>query len=145
MTEPVILSRPYPTRDDAAIAGFKKVMQNSQAWKTREFAFWVVLKPNASQRADYFYTQPVSDDSGSEVTAEWPRHQIVRAHCHTHPSRISTGNFSPGDKRMFMALRKDKPGVAWYLLNPQGEIRVADAECEFPAGKSVRLRDDVKP
>lgn len=145
MADPVILSKPYATRDDAAIGGFKKVLKNNQAWKSKEFAFWVVLKPNDKQKADYFYTAPVSDDSGSEVSAVWPKHQIVRAHCHTHPSRISTGNFSTGDKRTFVKLSKTQPGVAWYLLNPQSEIRLAETESDFPEGKSLNLRDDVSP
>lgn len=145
MADPIVLCGPYPTRDDAAIAGFGKVLKGGLAWKTNEFAFWVVLKPKPGSAADYFYTLPKSDGSGGEVTSELPRNQIVVAHGHTHPAKVSTGDFSPGDKRQYVKVRNARPGVAWYLLNPKGEIRLAEAESDFPAGKTVSPRGSGKP
>lgn len=145
MADPLILSGPYATRDDAAIGGFKKILLNANVWKTNEFAFWVIAKVNAKHEVEFFYSAAVSDSSGNEVAAVVPQHVIVSAHCHTHPSRISTGDFSSGDKKAFIELRKTKPSIAWYLLNPRSEVRVATAESDFPAGKTLSLKDSVKP
>jgi hypothetical protein len=71
---------------------------------------------------------PLSNDSSSAVFPK-TRHPLT--------GRISTGNFSTGDKRSFEKLRKARKGIASYLLNPQSEIRRADDEKDFPAGIKV--------
>jgi hypothetical protein len=139
------LSRAYASRDDAAIGGFKRILMNSNAWKTQEFAFWVVLAHNSRREVEYFYTAPVTDDSGSGVKAAAPQGQIVRAYCHTHPGSVASGDFSYDDKLSFVASQAKLPSIVWYLLNPQMGIRLAEAECDFPSGKEVRLRDSVQP
>jgi hypothetical protein len=114
-------------------------MANNNKQETEEFGFWVVMKVEAEgdkKVVKYYYTEAVGGGS-SEVQLTLPIGQMVRAHCHTHPKRISTGNFSTGDKSSFVTLRDARPGIAWYLLNPQSEIRKANEEKDFPAGISV--------
>ncbi|HLA96373.1 MAG TPA: hypothetical protein VK612_11685 [Pyrinomonadaceae bacterium] len=137
MSDPLKLSPPYNSVELAVKNGFKKVMANNNKQATQEFGFWVVLKPvKDSQTPTYHYTEPVDGGSG-EVSLTLPPGVPVVAHCHTHPKRISTGNFSTGDKRSYVTLHKSRPGIAFYLLNPQSEIRRASAEKDFPAGFRV--------
>lgn len=137
MSDPLKLSQPYDSLDLAVKAGFKKVMANNNQQQTQEFGFWVILKPGSDKKTvKYHYTEPIGDGSG-EVTLSLPVGHPVRAHCHTHPKRISTGNFSTGDKRSFVKLRKARSGIIFFLLNPQSEIRRADTEKDFPAGIAV--------
>jgi hypothetical protein len=134
MGDPVKLSQPYSSVELAVKAGFKKVMANNNQQETKEFGFWVILKvADDKKTVQYFYTDPIDGGSG-EVELTLPVGHMVRAHCHTHPKRISTGNFSTGDKRSFVKLREARKGIAFYLLNPQSEIRRADDEKDFPAG-----------
>jgi hypothetical protein len=144
MADPIKLSKPYDSRDDAAMGGFKRVMLNSNRWQTEEFGFWVILKVGSDKSVKYFYTEPVSGGSG-EVTMTLPQGVIVRAHCHTHPHRISTGDFSTGDKRSFQELQKARSGIVFYLLNPAQEIRLAVTEDQFPAGVTVKWSSSVTP
>ena len=37
-------SEPFDTRDEAARAGFRQILRNSDEWKHVEFGFWVILK-----------------------------------------------------------------------------------------------------
>jgi hypothetical protein len=147
MSDPLKLSKAYASRDDAAMGGFMKVMKNSTAWHTNEFGFWVIMKAvKVGQKAvpNYFYSEP-EDGGSSEVSLTLPRGVIVVGHCHTHPQRIQTGNFSTGDKRSFQELAKVRPGIASYLLNPASEIRRAVTEDEFPAGVTVNWDKNVTP
>lgn len=138
MSDPLKLSPAYNSVETAVKCGFKKIMANNSKHQTQEFGFWVVLKAvKGSQKPDYHYTEPVTDGSGSEVTLTLPTGIPVVAHCHTHPKRISTGNYSTGDKRNFVKLSKIRSGISFYLLNPQGEIRRATFEKDFPAGYVV--------
>jgi hypothetical protein len=144
MADPIKLSKPYDSRDDAAMGGFKRVLLNSNRWETEEFGFWVIMKVCPDKTVKYFYTEPEGGGSG-EVTLTLPQGVIVRAHCHTHPKRISTGNFSTGDKRSFQELQKVRPGIVSYLLNPSQEIRRAITEGEFPVGVTVNWSSKVTP
>jgi hypothetical protein len=138
MGDPVKLSQPYGSVELAVKAGFKKIMANNNQQETKEFGFWVILKVGDDKKtAQYFYTDPIGQEGSGEVELTLPVGLPVFAHCHTHPKRISTGNFSTGDKRSFVKLRKARKGIAWYLLNPQSEIRRADEEKDFPAGIKV--------
>jgi len=145
MADPISLSKPYQRRDDAAIGGFKRVLMNSKEWETKEFAFWVILKVNAKKVPEYFYTAPESDGSAHGVKLKMPVGHLVRAYCHTHPKSISTGNFSSGDREEFLRLQKLQPGIVWYLLSTNTQLRLAEAECDFMEGKSVDFRDSVSP
>jgi hypothetical protein len=69
MSDPISLSKPYQSRNDAAIGGFKRVLMNSKEWETKEFAFWVILKVNAKKVPEYFYTAPESDSWTSRASA----------------------------------------------------------------------------
>jgi hypothetical protein len=144
VASPLKLSKPYNSPDEAAMGGFLRVMRNSTAWLTQEFGFWVIMKVCPDKSVKYFYTEPESGGSG-EVQMTLPQGVMVRAHCHTHPHRISTGNFSTGDKRSFQELQKVRPGIAFYLLNPSQEIRRAVAESELPPGTTVNWNSNVTP
>jgi hypothetical protein len=144
MASPLKLSKAYGTMNDAAIGGYKRILLNSVQWKTQEFAFWIILKAGQNQKANFHYTQPEGGDH-DEVTLEVPHGVPVMAYCHTHPHTISTGNFSTGDKRSFVELRKYRPNVAFYLLNPDQEVRFATEECQFPAGTTVKWSNSVTP
>jgi hypothetical protein len=140
MADPIKLNGPYDSVEAAVKAGFKKVMANNNKQETEEFGFWVVMKVEAAgdkKAVKYYFTEPESSGGSSEVQLTLPVGQMVRAHCHTHPKRISTGNFSTGDARSFKTLRDARPGITWYLLNPQSEIRKAGEEKDFPGGISV--------
>jgi len=84
---------------------------------------------------DFYYTDIVDGGSG-EVSMTVPN-EMVRANCHTHPKRYSTGNFSTNDKNNFKFLRSKKRPMPFYLLTPSGTISVAQQEKDFPAGKNV--------
>ena len=138
MPDPLKLNGPFASVEAAVKAGFKKVMANNNKQETEEFGFWVIMQLKADKKGvDYWFTEPESSGGSGEVTLTLPVGPMVRAHCHTHPKRISTGNFSTGDKSNFIKLRKARVGIDWYLLNPQSEIRRAGEEKDFPAGIAV--------
>jgi|SRR5215468_6343449 len=139
MADPINLNGPYDSVEATVKGGFKKVMANNNKQETEEFGFWVVMKVEAAgdkRVVRYYFTDPVGGGS-SEVQLTLPVGQMVRAHCHTHPKRISTSNFSTGDKTSFSKLRDVRPGITWFLLTPQTEIRKASEEKDFPGGISV--------
>jgi len=108
---------------------------NKQQYK--EFGFWVIMKVNAAKTGvDFFYTDIVDGGSG-EVTMTLPQGMMVRANCHTHPQRYTTGNFSTNDRNNFVMLRNKQHPMPFYLLTPFGQIRVAKEEGDFPGGKDV--------
>jgi hypothetical protein len=139
MADPIKLNGPCDSVEAAVRAGFKKIMANNNKQETEEFGFWVVMKVEADgdkKVVKYYYTEAEGGGS-SEVQLTLPVGQMVRAHCHTHPKRYSTSNFSTGDARSFKTLRDVRPGIAWYLLSPQSDIRKANEEKDFPGGISV--------
>lgn len=147
MAGPIKLSKSYDTRDDAAIGGFKRVLLNSVQWKTQEFGFWVILqvvKAGGKSVPKYFYTEPEGGGS-TGVTLTLPQGLMVRAHCHTHPHSVSTGDFGADDKASYQDLQKVRPGVVFYLLNPYQEVRLAVDEKQFLAGTSVKWSSTVTP
>ena len=147
MADPLKLSKPYDSPDEAAMGGFRKVMGNGARWLTNEFGFWIILKVvkvDGKDAVKYFYSEPEGQDS-DEVTLTLPRGVSVVGNCHTHPHSFSTGDFSTGDRRSFQALRKARPGIAYYLLNPSSEIRRAINEKEFPAGTTVNWNSKITP
>jgi hypothetical protein len=127
---------PFDSLEAAVKAGFKKIMSNNNKQETEEFGFWVVMKVEAAdgKKVVRFYFTDIVSGGSSEVQLTVPVGQMVRAHCHTHPKRYSTSNFSTGDARSFKTLRDVRPGVTWYLLSPQSEIRKANEEKDFPSG-----------
>ena len=137
MADPIKLTGPHDSVEAAVKAGFKKIMANNNKQETEEWGFWVVMKVESAgdkKVVKYYFTEPETSGGSTEVKLTLPVGQMVRAHCHTHPKRISTGNFSTGDKSSFVTLRDARPGIAWYLLNPQSEIRKANEEKDFPPG-----------
>jgi hypothetical protein len=78
----------------------------------------------------------IVDGGSGEVTMTLSR-EMVRANCHTHPKRYSTGNFSTNDRNNFRLLRDKQRPMPFYLLTPFGTISVALEEKDFPAGKNV--------
>jgi hypothetical protein len=144
MADPIKLSKPYDSPDAAAMGGFKKIKQNGVQWHTNEFGFWIVLKVVEKRTAKYHYTEPEGSEGG-EIEMTLPRGVTVVGHCHTHPKSTKTGDFSPHDKRSYQALRKARPGIAYYLLNPSDEIRRAISEGEFPPGVTVNWDSKVTP
>jgi hypothetical protein len=145
MAGPIHLSKPFDSPDDAAMGGFKRILQNGTAWLTQEFGFWVIMKVCPDKKTvKYFYTDP-EGGGNTEVQLTLPEGVMVRGHCHTHPHSISTGNFSTGDKRSFVELREARPGIAFYLLNPAQEIRRAITGSEFPPGTTVNWNSSVTP
>ena len=137
MGDPIKLSQPFNSVEAAVKAGFKAIMADNNKQETEEFGFWVVIKPAKDKKTPQFhFTEPVGGGSG-EVSQVLPVGQAVIANCHTHPKRISTGNFSTGDKSSFVKLRQARTGISFFLLNPQSEIRRAGQEKDFPAGIPV--------
>src|SRR5215468_11253410 len=115
------MTGPFKTELEAVRAGFRAIMADNNKQQYREFGFWVImlLKDDRSG-VNFFYTEIVDGGSG-EVTMTLP-HGMVRANCHTHPRRYTTGNFSTNDKNNFVMLRdKDHP-MPFYLLTPFGQI-----------------------
>ena len=130
---------PFDSLEKAVKAGFKKVMANNNKQETEEFGFWVIMKVEKSgdKKVVNFYYTDIVDGGSSEVSLTLPVGPMVRAHCHTHPKRYSTTNFSTGDASSFKTLRGIRAGITWYLLTPQSDIRKADQESDFPGGISV--------
>lgn len=138
------LSKPYDSAVDAVIGGFKKIMANGVQWHSNEYGFWVVSRPGPAKKPAFHYTKPETNDAGY-VDGTLPSGGPVFARCHSHPKSTKTGDFSTGDKRQFEKVRKARPGIDWYLLNPSGQIRRASTADDFPAGVPVPWNDKIKP
>lgn len=82
MAEQIELSKPFPTRDLAAMGGFRRVLANSTVWEHSEFAFWVILKTGGGE-VKYHFSTPQTDGSSHGVKLTLPVGQIVRAFCHS--------------------------------------------------------------
>jgi hypothetical protein len=130
------MTGPFSSELAAVRAGFKAIMADNNKQHYKEFGFWVIMKVKADKSGvDFYYTDIVDGGSG-EVSMTVPR-EMVRANCHTHPKRYSTGNFSTNDKNNFKFLRSKKRPMPFYLLTPSGTISVAKEEKDFPGGKNV--------
>jgi hypothetical protein len=132
-------SSPFDTRDEAAAAGFRQVLQNGDQSKIEEFGFWVIVKLNKDKKPKFHHTAIESSRSHDFVRLAKPRAVIVRAHCHSHPISAGTENFSPGDKGVFEELNKDRnSNIVCYLMTPLQQIRLAERKQDFPVGRDVR-------
>jgi hypothetical protein len=130
------MTGPFGSELEAVRAGFKAIMADNNKQEHQEFGFWVIMKLKDDKSGVNFFCTDVVDGGSGEVSMTLP-HGMVRANCHTHPKRYSTGNFSTNDKNNFKMLRdKDHP-MPFYLLTPFGQISVAREEKDFPGGKDV--------
>jgi hypothetical protein len=139
MSVPIKMFGPFKTMTDAAKAGFK-IVKAKPDWSSIEYAFWVVLKPIPGQLPTYCFTGPETNDEHTQVTLKAPPDlkDNIRAFCHTHPIQQTTNrDFGSPDKERFQKSRKDFPTIAWYLLNPFGEILFANDEKDFPGGRDI--------
>jgi hypothetical protein len=140
MADAIKLNGPSDSVEAAVRAGFKKIMADNNKQETVEWGFWVVMKVETEgdkKIVKYYFTEPETTRGSGEVELTLPVGQMVRAHCHTHPKRLSTSNFSTGDKASFKKLRAVRPGITWYLLTPQSQIQKGSEEKDFPGGISV--------
>ena len=131
------MTGPFSSVEAAVRAGFKTIMADNNKQEHKEFGFWVIMKWSDDKKTlGYYYTEIVDGGSG-EVSMTLPMGQMVRANCHTHPKRYSTGNFSTNDKANFVKLKDKEHKMPFFLLDPQSQIRVANEEKDFPGGKDV--------
>jgi hypothetical protein len=130
------MTGPFSSEEAAVRAGYKAIMADNNKQEYKEFGFWVIMQLTKNHKGvNFFYTDIVDGGSG-EITMTLPS-GMVRANCHTHPRRYTTGNFSTNDKNNFVMLRdKDHP-MPFYLLTPSGQIRVAREAKDFPGGIDV--------
>lgn len=138
------LSKPYATRDEAAMGGFSRILNNHADWQYNEYAFWVILKFEKG-KPHYHYCAPQSSGSRNHVKLIKPPGQVLRAFCHTHPQIPSAPDFSSGDLQQFRELAKQKEAIAFYLMNGFREIRLAQYENDFMRGKSINWIKGVTP
>jgi hypothetical protein len=130
------MTGPFSSELAAVRAGFRAIMADNNKQQYKEFGFWVIMKNKADKSGVDFYNTDVVDGGSGEVSMTLP-HEMVRANCHTHPKRYSTGNFSTNDKNNFVMLRDKQHAMPFYLLTPWGQISVAREENDFPGGKDV--------
>lgn len=130
------MTGPFNSELAAVRAGFKAIMADNNKQHHREFGFWVIMRKKPDNSGVNFYYTDIVDGGSGEVTMTLPR-EMVRANCHTHPKRYSTGNFSTNDKNNFKFLRAKQRPMPFYLLTPSGQISVALEEKDFPVGKDV--------
>ena len=139
------LSKAYKTRDEAAMGGFKKIMSGNHPNKFDEYAFYVLLKVESGQ-INYYYTPPEKiGSSGGALRLTLSKGQLLRAYCHTHPQRIQEENFSADDLAEFKVKIQTYPSLVWYLLTPGEQLRLAQSESDFRAGKEVKWIASVQP
>lgn len=136
------LSKPYATRNEAAMGGFQRILDNYNDWQYFEYAFWVILKPEKG-KINYHYCAPQSSGSRNHVKIIKPPGQPIRAYCHTHPQSPSAPDFSSGDLEQFRALQKEQ--IAFYLMNGYREIRLAENEKDFMRGKPISWIKGLTP
>ena len=131
------MTGPFSSELAAVRAGYKAIMADNNKQEHQEFGFWVIMKVKADKSGvDFYYTEIVDGGSG-EVSMTLPQGMMVRANCHTHPKRYTTGNFSTNDRNNFVMLREKQHPMPFYLLTPWGQISVAKEEKDFPGGKDV--------
>jgi hypothetical protein len=131
------MTGPFNSMEDAVKAGFKAIMADNNKQEYKEFGFWVIMKVKDDHKGvNFFYTDIVDGGTG-EVSMTLPTGMMVRANCHTHPKRYSTGNFSTNDKKNFVMLKDKGHPMPFYLLDPHSQIRVGKEEKDFPGGVNV--------
>jgi hypothetical protein len=128
------MTGPFKSLEDAVKAGFKAIMADNNKQEYKEFGFWVIMKWSDDKKNLNFYYTEIVDGGSGEVSMTLPTGMMVRANCHTHPKRYSTGNFSTNDKKNFKKLNDKQHKMQFYLLDPQSQIRVANEETDFPGG-----------
>ncbi len=139
------LSKPYKTRNEAAMGGFKNIMAGNHPNKYDEYAFYILLVVESGQ-ANYHYTPPEKiGSSGGALKLKLSKGQLLRAYCHTHPARISEENFSADDFTEFKRTVQLYSALVWYLLTPSEQLRVAQSESDFRAGQEVKWIASVQP
>jgi hypothetical protein len=139
------LSKAYTKIDEAAMGGFKKIMNNNHLNQFDEYAFFIILTVENHQPT-YHYTPPEKiGSSGGALKVTLSKGQILRAYCHTHPRRIQEENFSADDFTEFKRTVQTFSSLVWYLLTPSEQIRVAKSESDFRAGKDVPWISSVQP
>jgi hypothetical protein len=136
------LSKPYGTRDEAAMGGFQRILDNYQDCQFNEYAFWVILKPDHG-KFNYHYCAPQTSGSRNHVNLIKPPGHPIRAYCHTHPQTPPAPDFSSGDLQQFRGLQKEQ--IVFYLMNGYREIRLAQFENDFMRGKSINWIKGVTP
>ncbi len=127
---------PFDSELAAVRAGYRAIMADNNKQQYREFGFWVIMRKKADNSGVDFFCTDLEDGGSGEVSMTLP-HEMVRANCHTHPKRYTTGNFSTNDKKNFKMLRDKHRPMPFYLLTPFGTISVAHEEKDFPGGKDV--------
>jgi len=129
------MTGPFNSELVAVRAGFRAIMADNNKQEYKEFGFWVIMKVKTDRSGvDFYYTEIVDGGSG-EVSMPLPQGMMVRANCHTHPKRYTTGNFSTNDRDNFVMLKNKQHPMPFYLLAPWGQIHVAHEEKDFPAAK----------
>jgi hypothetical protein len=138
MSAPIKMYGPYANITDAAKAGFK-IVKGKPDWSQIEYAFWVILKPKATT---YCFTEPETNDEHTKVTLKTPPglKDYIRAYCHTHPIQQTSyeGFGHPDDDNFRDSQKAFGRVVAWYLLNPAGQIRYANRDEDFLMGREVK-------
>ena len=130
------MTGPFSSIEAAVRAGYKAIMADNNKQEYKEFGFWVIMKQKDDHKGvNFFYTDIVGGGSG-EISMTLPS-GMVRANCHTHPKRYTTGNFSTNDKNNFVMLREKNHPMPFYLLTPWGQIHVAREAKDFPGGIEV--------
>lgn len=127
------LSSQYKTQEMAAMGGFLFSMMGNQN-KFAEFAFWVINDFTVKGHSGFKYTEPQTDGTPHGVKLRSPTltaKQVVTAYCHTHPGSLIVANFSFDDLIEFRDKRRIFPGISFYLLTPQNQIRLAQNEEDF--------------
>lgn len=140
------LSKSYKTRDEAAMGGFEKLKTDHESIDTDEFAFYIVRTFKDRQIA-YKYTPPAKiGANGGETSWRLEPGQSVQAYCHTHPKRIQHDGFSPDDLGEYVKKVKLHPGMVWYLMMWNQQLRLAESEAELSkGGRTINWLPGVTP
>ena len=139
------LSRSYKTEAEAAMGGFRKIINENHPNKFDEFSFFVIAIPGNGQLS-FHYTLPQKlGPNGGKNSWKRSKGQLLRAYCHTHPERIKVEDFGSDDAEEFKGQRLAYPFLAWYLLTPKEQIRLAQSEADFNQGKPIGWISAVEP
>jgi hypothetical protein len=157
----------YRTVDDAALGGFRKILQSYPHWIRKEYGFFVFgVKYEVLNRVGsggfysdekrYFYTEPYTDGRPDKISLRFTLNDFtrdaLRAFCHTHKdSGGFSGSLEGQDLWMFRRMKelteedKLKHDIAFYLLNFDREVRRARAERDFTQGERIKGLDRAIP
>jgi hypothetical protein len=128
------LSKPYRTRDEAAMGGFENLKKSNESLDTYEFAFYIV-RLFKDRQITYKYTPPAKiGANGGETSWRLAPGQTVQAYCHTHPKRIQHDGFSPDDLAEYIEKAKIYSGMVWYLMTWNQQLRLAESKDEISKG-----------